>query len=122
MPLLKRPKAAPVAKRAGSDTEIEAVLDAASPALRLPIVLGAYLGARQGDILRMTWAAFDGQGFTFTQGKTGEGAHLPRACATRSGNDLPMLDAIRATFRRGLVIGPRPWLSTMPRKPTGGCA
>lgn len=77
VPLLKRPRGAPIANRAWSDAEVAVVLEAASPALRLPIALGAYLGARQGDVLRLTWHAYDGQGFSFTQGKTGEALWLP---------------------------------------------
>ena len=77
VPQLKRPRGAPIANRAWTDAEVQMVLEAASPALRLPIALAAYLGARQGDILRMTWSAYDGQGFSFTQGKTGEALWLP---------------------------------------------
>jgi integrase len=77
VPMLPRPKGAPIANRAWSGVEVAAVLNAASPALRIPIALGAYLGARQGDVLRMTWSAFDGQGFTFTQSKTGAALWLP---------------------------------------------
>lgn len=77
-----RPKNAPTANRAWSDAEIATVLEAASPALRLPIALGAYLGARQGDVLRLTGTAYDGRGgFTFTQEKTDIGCLLTLSCA-----------------------------------------
>jgi integrase len=77
VPQIRRPKGMPIANRPWSDHEITTVLEAASPALRLPIALGAYLGARQGDVLRLTWTAYDGQGFAFTQGKTAEALWLP---------------------------------------------
>jgi integrase len=77
VPQLKRPRGAPIANRAWTDAEIATVLEAASPVLRLPIALGAYLGARQGDVLKMTWSGYDGRGFSFTQGKTGEALWLP---------------------------------------------
>lgn len=60
VPQIKRPRGAPIANRAWTDAEVATVLQAASPALRLPIALGAYLGARQGDALRMTWRSYDG--------------------------------------------------------------
>lgn len=45
------------------------VADRAS--LQLAVLLGACLGQRQGDILRMTWQQYDGQQVTLRQGKTG---------------------------------------------------
>jgi integrase len=78
VPLIARPKSAPIVNRPWTDAEVATVLEAASPALRLPIALGAYLGARQGDVLRLSWSAYDGRGgFTFTQGKTGAPLWLP---------------------------------------------
>jgi integrase len=39
--------------------------------LQLAVLLGAWLGQRQGDILRMTWQQYDGQQVTLRQSKTG---------------------------------------------------
>ncbi|HYN37705.1 MAG TPA: tyrosine-type recombinase/integrase, partial [Rhodospirillales bacterium] len=44
---------------------------AGRPSLQLAVLLGACLGQRQGDILRMTWQQYDGQQVTLRQGKTG---------------------------------------------------
>jgi integrase len=48
-----------------------AFLAAASPQMRLAFMLAIWTGQRQGDVLRVTWAAYDGQSIRFTQGKTG---------------------------------------------------
>lgn len=57
--------------------ELEAVLAAASPRLRLPIMLGAYAGLREGDVLRLTWSAYDGATIRTRQGKTGREVVIP---------------------------------------------
>ena len=43
----------------------------ASPQMRLAFMLALWTGQRQGDILRLTWAAYDGTHIRLTQQKTG---------------------------------------------------
>ena len=40
-------------------------------------MLGLYTGQRRGDVLRLTWAAYDGQGFDLRQQKTGKALWVP---------------------------------------------
>jgi integrase len=48
-----------------------AFLRAAPKHLHLPLMLGLWTGQRQGDLLRLTWAAYDGTHIRLRQGKTG---------------------------------------------------
>jgi len=57
--------------------ELDAVLTAASPRLRLAVLLGAYTGLREGDVLRLTWSAYDGAAIKTKQGKTGREVVIP---------------------------------------------
>ena len=41
------------------------------------VMLGAHLGQREGDVLRLTWAQFDGEAVTLRQSKTGEQLVVP---------------------------------------------
>lgn len=74
---IRRPKDAPTVNRAWTDDELATVLGAAPPELRVAVALGAYLGFRVGDVLRLTWTAYDGLAFQIRQGKTGEELWVP---------------------------------------------
>ena len=74
---IKRPKDAPIVNRAWTDDELATVLAAAPLELRVAIALGAYLGFRVGDMLRLTWSAYDGLAFQIRQHKTGEELWVP---------------------------------------------
>jgi integrase len=52
-------------------------LSEAPPELRVAIAIGAYVGLREADMLRVTWACYDGHAFEIRQGKTGEPLWLP---------------------------------------------
>ncbi len=69
--LIRRPRNAPVVNRPWKLEELDTVLEAAPPELRVAIALGAYLGLREGDMLRVTWACYDGSEFEIRQRKTG---------------------------------------------------
>ena len=43
-----------------SDDQEAAFLEAAPAHLHLPLMLGLWTGQRQGDLLRLTWSAYDG--------------------------------------------------------------
>jgi len=54
-----------------TDADESAFLAVASPQMRLAFTLALWTGQRQGDILRLTWAAYDGAHIRLTQQKTG---------------------------------------------------
>src|SRR5262249_54867694 len=54
-----------------------AFLATASAHLHLPLVLGVWTGARQGDLLRLTWSAYNGQEIRLRQSKTGARVLIP---------------------------------------------
>jgi integrase len=58
-----------------SDEEVARFLKAAPPHLRLAMVLAVNTGQRQGDLLKLTWSAYDGQIIRVRQKKTG--AYVP---------------------------------------------
>src|SRR5437764_7274448 len=69
--LIRRPRHAPVVNRPWKLEELDAVLAAAPAELRIAIAIGAYVGLREGDMLRVTWACYDGSAFEVRQHKTG---------------------------------------------------
>ena len=54
-----------------TDADEAAFLRVASPQMRLAFMLALWTGQRQGDILTVTWAAYDGDAIRFRQSKTG---------------------------------------------------
>lgn len=70
---VKRPRNAPVVNRPWKPAELETVLAEAPPELRVAIALGAFVGLREADALKVTWACYDGAEFQVRQGKTGNG-------------------------------------------------
>jgi integrase len=58
-----------------SDEEIERLLAVAAPQVRLLMKLAIETGQRQGDIRKLTWAAYDGKVIKIRQRKTG--AYVP---------------------------------------------
>lgn len=78
----------------------EAAFQAAAPAhLALAQILAAETGQRQGDLLRLTWAAYDGQSIRLKQSKRGRRVVVP--CTAR----LKMaLDAARRARGNAVTI------------------
>jgi integrase len=58
--------------------------------LHLALLLALWTGQRQGDLLRLTWAAYDGKTITVRQNKTGARMRIPVGGPLR-----PALDALR---------------------------
>jgi integrase len=54
-----------------TDTQMAAFLAVAAPKMRLAMELARWTGQRQGDLLRLTWNAYDGTHIKLRQGKTG---------------------------------------------------
>ena len=59
------------------DAEVEALLAKASAAVRLPVLLALNTGQREGDLLRLTWSAYDGQVIRLRQSKGGRHVRVP---------------------------------------------
>ncbi|KKB86444.1 hypothetical protein VW29_02470 [Devosia limi DSM 17137] len=68
---IRRPKGMADANRAWSQAEREAVMSAAPIHLKVPIALAMYVGLREGDVLRMTWARYNGHDISTTTSKAG---------------------------------------------------
>ncbi|MBI1265420.1 MAG: tyrosine-type recombinase/integrase [Alphaproteobacteria bacterium] len=56
----------------------------ASKELRLALLLAVWTGQRQGDLLRLTWSAYDGRTIRFQQGKTRKRILIPVAAPLRA--------------------------------------
>ena len=77
IPKIPRPRDMASANRDWTDAETEAVLEASQGGLRVAIALAVYAGMRGGDIVRVSWAAYDGSVLEWKQGKTGSEVWLP---------------------------------------------
>ena len=73
--LIRRPAGAKV-NRAWTPEEIDAFLTDCPLQLAVPFCLGLFAGMRQGDALRVTWAAYDGV-LRWTASKNGEACVAP---------------------------------------------
>jgi integrase len=60
-----------------SDAQIDAFLSCAPKEIALGMILALWTGQRQGDLLRLTWAAYDGTEIKLTQGKGGVPVQIP---------------------------------------------
>jgi len=60
-----------------TDAEIEALLAEAAPQVRLPFLLALHTGQREGDVLRLTWGAYDGTAIRLRQAKGGRHVRIP---------------------------------------------
>jgi len=54
-----------------SETDLEAFRESATPMMRLALEIGAYTGQRLGDVIGLSWAAYDGERIKLRQQKTG---------------------------------------------------
>jgi integrase len=59
----------------------------ASAFMRLALMLGLWTGQRQGDLLRLTWTAYDGDAIKLKQAKTGSRVVVPIARPLRMALD-----------------------------------
>jgi integrase len=84
---------------------VEAFVSVASEELRRGLLLGLHTGQRQGDLLRLTWAAYDGTGITLTQGKSKRSVYIPCTRALKAMLDgMPRVSTQILTRRNKL-----PW-------------
>lgn len=77
-------------------TEVEeaAFLVVAPPRLRLAYLLAVWTGQRQGDLLRLPWAAYDGTHIALRQSKTGARIRIPIAAPLKAALDATPKEAI----------------------------
>jgi integrase len=79
----------------------------APPHLHLPLLLALWTGQRQGDLLRLTWTAYDGSHIRLRQAKTGARVVIPVGA--------PLKTVLDSTLRRSPFIlttaDGRPWTS-----------
>jgi integrase len=81
--------------RIWSDDDEKALL-AMPRHLRLPGMLALYTGQREGEILRLTWSAYDGKSIRLQQGKHGRRVAIPVTGALKAGLDATPRDAVTA--------------------------
>lgn len=99
---VKRPKNAPVVNRPWKQAELETVLAEAPPELRIAIALGAFVGLREADALKVTWACYDGAEFEVRQGKTGNSVLVKAHARLREILDLaPRVSPVIVIGARG---------------------
>jgi len=91
-----------------SEADEHAFNAVASKELRLALLLAVWTGQRQGDLLRLTWTAYDGKTIRFKQAKTGKRVSIPVAATLRAALETAKLkrgDAVTIlTNSRG-----KPW-------------
>jgi integrase len=73
-----------------------AFLSKASHALSLAFLMAVWTGQRQGDLLALTWTAYDGENIRLRQSKTGRYVVIPVGA--------PLKAALDATPRRAVTI------------------
>jgi integrase len=79
-----------------TDDEEAQLMAVASPQIALAFALAIWTGQRQGDLLRLTWSAYDGSKIRLRQGKTGARVVVPVA--------EPLKAMLDATPRRSPLI------------------
>lgn len=64
--------------------DIERFMNAASEEMQLAMLMALWTGQRQGDLLRLTWNAYDGTKIVMRQRKTGERVSVPVGAVLRA--------------------------------------
>ena len=78
----------------------EAAFPQHAPAhLHLPLLLALWTGQRQGDLLRLTWSAYDGKHIRLRQSKTGVRQQVPVGAPLKAA-----LDAAAKTKRSPTIL------------------
>lgn len=94
---IRRAKHKAQSHRIWTAEEIAAMTGPEAGLVRLPILIALHTGQRLGDVLRLTWSAYDGATVTITaQGKTGTRVVVPALPALR--------EALNGAERRAEVV------------------
>lgn len=75
--MVPRPANAPNVNRAWTPLEIAAYMAEAPHHLQVPVAIALCVGLRQGDALRLTWAAYAGDEIIWTHSKNAEPIRVP---------------------------------------------
>ena len=70
-----------------TEAHVEVLMAHASSAVALPCLLAIWTGQRQGDILGLTWSAYDGRAIRLVQSKGGRALVIPCAAPLRAALD-----------------------------------
>lgn len=90
-----------------TDEQVAAILDHASPEIALAVILAAETGQRQRDVIRLTWAAYDGERIRLTQSKGGRRVIVPASATLRAALDAAQRRAVTiCTTSRGMSWTP----------------
>lgn len=81
-----------------TEADEAALLKVAPPRIRLAYLLAVHTGQRQGDLLRLTWNAYDGQHIRLKQGKTGKRVVIPVGGVLKSALDEAAKDKRAVTI------------------------
>lgn len=85
-----------------SEDQVAALLAVASPQIALAVLLAVETGQRQRDVIRMTWAAYDGQVIRLQQSKGGKHLALPVTARLKAALDAQPRRAVTiCTTSRG---------------------
>lgn len=95
---------------AWTEAQIAAALDELPEYLRRAVLLALHTGQRRGDLVRMTWAAYDGRAIRLVQGKTGAALVIPAHPTLKAELDTWKRDAASTHILTG--IRGRPWIGT----------
>jgi integrase len=90
-----------------TDDQIKAFTASAPEHLTRALTLAKWTGQRQGDLLKLTWAAYDGTYIHLQQGKAGRGKTGKRVKILASAELKTMLDRVRQE-QRDLAKHPDP--------------
>ncbi len=75
--LIERPKGQRNQNRAWTDAEVRNFLNHAPDHLKLPFALGVFAGMREGDMIDLTWRAYDGSSVRWIASKNDEPCMAP---------------------------------------------
>lgn len=74
--------------------QIKQFLGVASEPLQMAMLMALWTGQRQGDLLKLTWHAYDGQFLRVKQGKTGKRVRIPVSGILKSVLDAKKSDGM----------------------------
>lgn len=81
-----------------TEADEAAFLAVAPPRISLAYLLAVWTGQRKGDLLRLTWTAFDGQHIRLRQSKTGKSVVIPVSSDLKAALDAASKDKHAVTI------------------------
>jgi integrase len=109
--LIRKPSGEAEVNRAWTKAEVDAFFDAAPRQLMVPFAMALFGGMRQGDVLRITWSAYDGSTLRWKYGKTDKGGMT--AVGPGFKTILEAAKAVRgSSVQIATTAGGTPWTSS----------